>query len=152
MLGRRCLETLIGRRGHSQLLEDVLQFGALRQVLVQIEKVLELELVDGQHVQLAGRQAGDVERLLDAPPVVLVGGEQFDDAEWVWEVKGSGEHYYIWSAVLAHNIYIYIYVVCHGIKGLRNPKCQISVCSRVSFDVAAPEEKVLALNDIIIGR
>lgn len=58
----------------------MLEFGALRQVLVQIEKLLEVELVDRQHVQLAGRQAADVERLLDAPPVVLVGGELLDDA------------------------------------------------------------------------
>lgn len=71
----------------------MLQFGALRQVLVQIEKVLELELVDGQHVQLARRQPGDVERLLDAPPVVLVAGKQFDDA-----ACGRGEG---WGQALA---------------------------------------------------
>lgn len=63
-----------------QRLEDVLQFGALRQVLVQIEKVLELKLVDWQNVQFAGWQARHVESLLDATPVVFVGGEQLDDA------------------------------------------------------------------------
>lgn len=67
----------------------MLQFGALRQVLVKIEKILELKLLHGQHVQLAGWKTGHIESLLDATTIIFVGGEQLDDTDAtirsIWE-------------------------------------------------------------------
>lgn len=50
------------------------------EIFVQIEKVLELKFGQRQRVALPRGQSGNVECLLYASPLGLVGGERFDDA------------------------------------------------------------------------
>lgn len=63
-----------------QFIVDFLHFGSLGEIFVQIEKVLELKLGQRQRVALPRGQSGNVEGLLHAPSLGLVGGERFDDA------------------------------------------------------------------------
>lgn len=67
-------------RSYLQLVVNFLHFGSLGEIFVQIEKVLELKLGQRQRVALPRGQSGNVERFLHTPPVILVGGERFDDA------------------------------------------------------------------------
>lgn len=63
-----------------QFIVDFLHFGSLGEIFVQIEKVLELKLGQRQRVALPRGQSGNVEGLLHAPSLGLVGGERFDYA------------------------------------------------------------------------
>lgn len=69
------------RDSYLQLVVDLLHLGSLGEIFVQIEKVLELKLGQRQRVGFPRGQPGNVQRFLDAPPVLLAVGEQFDDAE-----------------------------------------------------------------------
>lgn len=68
------------RTKHLQFLKDSLHLGALRQIHVQIEKVLKLQLGQRHQLSLAERQPRRLERLLHTPSVILGRGEQLYDA------------------------------------------------------------------------
>lgn len=55
------------------LIKQLFHFRPRREIFVQVEKILELKLLQRNRVRLADRQARHLERLLHPPAVVFVG-------------------------------------------------------------------------------
>lgn len=62
---------------YAQFVEYFLHFAALRQIFIQIEKILECEFAQGQWVPFARWKTRYIQRLLDTSSIVFIGRKLF---------------------------------------------------------------------------
>lgn len=68
---------------YSHAVEETLHLGTLRQIFVQIIKVLKLKFRHRYAIDLSRWQAGHVQRLLDTFPILFILRKKFNDAKVV---------------------------------------------------------------------